>query len=795
MPLLFACTLLVSASLLFLVEPMFARMVLPRLGGSPSVWNTCLVFYQAVLLAGYVYAHLTTRWLGPRRQAVLHLLVMLLPWLVLPIAIRGLEMPYGVGSPVPWLLAILAISVGLPFFVLSASAPMLQSWFAQTGDRSAQDPYFLYGASNLGSLLGLLGYPLLLEPWLRLGVQSWVWTAGYGLLTLLTVASAVALWRSPPSRVGQARQSERRPTDSPGADPVGRIANPSYNQIANPSNNQADFPDELAIPPREPSTLGRRMHWLLLALIPSSLLLGVTTYVSTDIAAVPLVWVIPLAIYLLSFVQVFGRRRTFSPNMPPVTRTVLTGLQAVLLPRHALVIRLQPLLIVLVAATFYFSPYFSIPLRIGLHLGLFYLTALVCHGEMARLRPAARHLTEFYLWMSLGGVLGGLFNAMLAPLLFSTVVEYPLMIAAACFVRPKQKALVAPRWWLHPALLSLAALAVCLIAYSQGVRHFHLGVKFGTLPIEVVIVALAGLVAFGVSDRSWLFGLAIPGVMVLGLCLRSSQGEVVYRDRSFFGVFRVVRDEADQRMLLYHGSTLHGVQSLNPEHRNQPLSYYYHTGPLGQLLATRTIYPDREVAIVGLGTGTIAAYGRPGQRFTFYEIDPTVERLARNPKLFTYLAGSRATIRVVFGDARLSLKDAADGAYGVIVLDAFTSDAIPLHLMTREALALYLRKLAPGGVLALHISNRYMDLEPVLGRLARDARPPLAAMVENDWEVSDFERKEGKMASNWVIMARHKKDFRGLLGDGRWKPIAVNQTAPLWTDDFSNILAVLRKPW
>ena len=473
MPLLFACTLLVSASLLFLVEPMFARMVLPRLGGSPSVWNTCLVFYQAVLLAGYVYAHLTTRWLGPRRQAVLHLLVMLLPWLVLPIAIRGLEMPYGASSPVPWLLTILAISVGLPFFVLSASAPMLQSWFAQTGDRSAQDPYFLYGASNLGSLLGLLGYPLLLEPWLRLGVQSWVWTAGYGLLTLLTVISAVALWRSP-SRLGQARQSERLPTDSPAADPVGRIGNPSYNQIANPSSAPADFPDELAIPPMGSPTLGRRMHWLLLALIPSSLLLGVTTYVSTDIAAVPLVWVIPLAIYLLSFVQVFGRRRTFSQSVPPVTRTVLAGLQAVLLPRHALVIRIQPLLIVLVAATFYFSPYFSIPLRIGLHLGLFYLTALVCHGEMARLRPAARHLTEFYLWMSLGGVLGGLFNAMLAPLLFSTVVEYPLMIAAACFARPKQKSLVAPRWWLHPALLSLAALAVCLIAYSQGVRHFHL---------------------------------------------------------------------------------------------------------------------------------------------------------------------------------------------------------------------------------------------------------------------------------------------------------------------------------
>ena len=777
MPLLFAFTLLVSAALLFLVEPMFARMVLPRLGGSPAVWNTCLVFYQAVLLAGYVYAHLTSRWLGPRRQAVLHMLVLLLPWLVLPIAIRGLGTPSGGNSPIPWLLGILALSVGLPFFVLAASAPMLQSWFAQTGDGAAQDPYFLYGASNLGSLVGLLGYPLLLEPWLRLGIQAWVWTAGYGLLMLLTAASAVVLWRSP----------------------VGRIANPS--------GKEAELPDGLAIRltgestspqligslPDDAPSLGRRMHWLVLALIPSSLLLGVTSYVSTDIAAVPLVWVIPLAIYLLSFVQVFARRRTFSPSLPAALRMVLTGLQEVMLPRHGLVVRIQPLLLVLVAATFYFSPHFSIPLRFALHLGTFYLTALVCHGELARLRPAARYLTEFYLWMSLGGVLGGLFNALLAPLLFSTVVEYPLMIAAACVARPKQKAMAAPRWWLHPALLSLAALVVCGIVYWRVVQQVDLGPRIGTLRMSVLIVVLAGMVAFGVSDRRWLFGPAIAGVMLIGLILSTSQGEVIYRDRSFFGVLRVIRDAPNERMLLYHGSTLHGVQSLRPERLSQPLSYYFHTGPLGQLLASRAIHADREIAVVGLGAGTIAAYGRPGQRFTFYEIDPTVERLARNPKLFSYLSNSRATIRVVLGDARLSLAGAPDGTYGVIVLDAFSSDAIPLHLVTREALKLYLDKLAVGGVLALHISNRYMDLEPVLGRLARDAG--LAAMTENDYSVSDAERKDGKTASTWVVMARRREDFRGLPANVDWKPIVVGKATPLWTDDFSNILAVLRRPW
>jgi SAM-dependent methyltransferase len=758
--LLFALTLLVSASLLFLVEPMFARMVLPRLGGSPAVWNTCLVFYQAVLLAGYVYAHVTTRWLGPRRQAALHLLVLLLPWLVLPIAIRGLGMPSGGSSPIPWLLGILALSVGLPFFVLAASAPVLQTWFAQTGDGAAKDPYFLYGASNLGSLLGLLGYPLLLEPWLRLGVQAWVWTAGYGLLMLLTAVSAVVLWRSP----------QPAPASS-GTD-----------------NAASGLPQTEDASP----TFARRLHWLVLALIPSSLLLGVTAYVSTDIAAVPLVWVIPLAIYLLSFVQVFARRRTFE-NLPVAGRVVLRGLQAVMLPSHGLVVRLQPLLVVLVAATFYFSPYLTVPVRMGVHLGMFYLTALVCHGELARLRPAARHLTEFYLWLSLGGVLGGLFNVMLAPLLFSTVVEYPVMIVAACFVRPRQKTVVPPRWWLHPAVISLAALAAAVMAYQGGFRQFNLGPNVGALTMETVIVALVGLVAFGVSDRPWLFGLAVPNVLLAGLFLSPSPGQVVYRDRSFFGVFRVVRNEQDQTMVLYHGSTIHGVQSLRPERRNQPLSYYYHTGPLGQLLAARAIHWDREIAVVGLGSGTIAAYGRPGQRFTFYEIDPTVERLARNPKLFSYLSGSRAKIRVVLGDARLSLGDAPDGTYGVIVLDAFTSDAIPLHLMTREALAMYCRKLAPGGVLALHISNRYMDLEPVLGRLADDAG--LAAMVEYDGHLTAADRRDGKMASTWVVMARRKEDFRSLLADDRWESISVSKETPLWTDDFSNILAVLIKPW
>ena len=406
---LFALTLFVSATLLFLVQPMFAKMVLPRLGGTPAVWNTCMVFYQAMLLGGYLYAHFSTRILGTRRQAGLHLVILGLPLLVLPIALGVSQVPPAGANPIPWLLAVMAVSVGLPFFVVSASAPMLQAWFADTGHPAGKDPYFLYAASNLGSMLGLLSYPVLVEPNLRVAVQSRAWQGGYLLLAALTAACAVVLWRSRPNPALAAVLDD---------DGLGwhALRNEGRGKAANYALRFAPTTchpaDERTVP--APATL-ERLRWVVLAMVPSSLLLGVTAFISTDLAAVPLLWVIPLALYLLTFVLAFSRAgRVFFWAM----------------------VWLQPFLVAALVAYYYFFDFDRMWLILLLHLAVFFATAMVCHGELARSRPPAAQLTEFYLWMSFGGVLGGLSSALVAPQVFSSVAEYPLMIAVGCMLRP-----------------------------------------------------------------------------------------------------------------------------------------------------------------------------------------------------------------------------------------------------------------------------------------------------------------------------------------------------------------------
>ncbi len=381
----YATTIFLTASLLFVVQPMFARMVLPLLGGSPAVWNTCLVFYQAALLAGYLYSHATTSWLGVRRQAALHVGLVLLPLLLLPIGIPSGWTPPAAASPIPWLLALLAVAVGLPFFVVSTTSPLLQKWFAGTGHPSAGDPYFLYAASNLGSMLGLLGYPVLLEPRLRLAEQSRLWSGGYLLLLVFTLACAVLLWRSP----------------------VPALADPSRERLTGLAAR-------------------RRLRWVLLALVPSSLMLSVTTFISADVEAIPLLWVIPLAIYLLTFVLVFARR----PLVP-----------------HALVVRVLPIALLALVVVLVKRANQPLLLIMGLHLGAFFVAAMVCHGELARDRPPPAHLTEFYLWLSVGGVLGGVFNALVAPLVFDSVAEYPLTVVLACLLGSHRGFVTADARW------------------------------------------------------------------------------------------------------------------------------------------------------------------------------------------------------------------------------------------------------------------------------------------------------------------------------------------------------------
>jgi SAM-dependent methyltransferase len=727
-PLLFALTLLVSAALLFVVEPMIGRMVLPLLGGSPAVWNTCMVFFQASLLAGYAYAHALTALLGVRRQVALHAGLLLLPLLFLPLGVSRewvRSLPTGT-NPGPWLLWLLIATVGLPFAVVSATAPLLQRWFSRTGHAAAGDPYFLYGASNIGSMLALLGYPFVVEPNLRLARQSEAWSVGYGVLVVLVLACAAVVWRTPravPEAPGG--RTDPAPSDRPG--------------------------------------IGRWFRWTALAFIPSSLMLGVTMYLATDIASIPLLWVIPLALYLLTFILVFARR----PILP-----------------HSWMVRVMPMAVVLLALTMCLKT--TQLVFIPVHLLTFFVVAMVCHGELVRHRPPARHLTGFYLAMSLGGVLGGIFNALLAPILFDWIAEYPLVLALSCLARP-----VAGPVSRRPRDLALDL----VVPMALGILMAGLVPRL--LPSSESQAASTGLkFAFGVAvvlcytfkDRPARLALGIGAVMLASQVAINSYGLVLLRERNFFGVLRVTEDAQGRYRRLVHGTTIHGQQSLDPARSRQPLTYYHRTGPIGQVLDAFAAGPARpDVAVVGLGAGTLASYATADQHWTFYEIDPAVVRIARDPRHFTYLKDCRArTCDVILGDARLRLQEAPESGHGLIILDAFSSDAIPVHLLTREALRIYRDKLADGGVIAFHISNRHIDLAPVLDALARDAG--LVARVRSDLDLSPEQVADGKLPSVWVVIAARGADLGALAEDPRWREPRSHPGEAVWTDDFSNII-------
>jgi len=749
MLILYALTLFLSAALLFVVQPMFARLVLPLLGGSPAVWNTTQVFFQAALLAGYAYAHFTTRWLAPRRQVIVHIGLLLVPLFLLPIAIPKDWTPPTASNPVLWLLALLAVSVGLPFFVVSTSGPLLQQWFTRTGHRAAADPYFLYAASNLGSLLALLSYPAVIEPTLKLADQSRGWAIGYGLLVVLIVSCGVFLWRA--SAVG-----------------------------ANPPAMSTPKAEELLTPKR-------RLRWLLLAFVPSSLMLSVTTYISTDIAAVPLLWVIPLALYLLTFVLVFASK-------PPLPHWLMVRvLPFVLLP-----------LVVLLAAHLTETTL----LLIILHLVAFFAVAMVCHGEIARDRPTPRHLTQFYLWISLGGVLGGVFNALLAPIIFSGVWEYPLTLVLAGLLlplplsaaaarrpeaRPSRQSTRRPEMgdrerrqrlldWGLPLVLLLLVAAVLLILKVQD------------LPLDPTLLLLIfgapALICLSFVRRPLRFGLGIGAIVLASVIYVGGGGRLLYTGRSFFGVYRVIDFYAQDYHLFYHGATLHGLQSTEPTRQKEPLGYFYPTGPLGKVFAALAEkLAGRKVAVIGLGAGSTACYAQPGQSWTFYEIDPTVERIARDPRYFTYLQNCAPDAQVILGDGRLALASAPPGEYDLMILDAYNSDALPVHLMTREALQLYLSRLAPEGVLAFNITNAHMNLEPVLAALAQDAS--LVSRTQDEVYIDPAEGERGKINSKWLIIARTPADLGSLADDPQWLPSRTRPGMRVWTDDFSSVLSVL----
>ena len=719
---LFVSTIFLGAFLLFLVEPMIARMVLPVLGGTPMVWNTCVLFFQITLLGGYAFVHGLARIAGAKRRAAVYSAIVLAPLLTLPFALRGAENPPATGNPIPWLLGVLIASIGLPFFALSASGPLLQKLFSRTTHQSARDPYFLYAASNIGSLLALVAYPALVEPAWRLNDQARLWALGYLVFAACALACMV---------VG----SRGSLHDAPAAVPA-----------------QVDV---------EPLSWRRRLRWLALAFVPSTLLLAVTSYLTTDIAAVPLLWIVPLALYLLTFILAFGARGAAWQQMAD-RRLPLA------------IVALVTLMILQIVG----PPWLVIPV----HLTAFTLGGLLCHCRLAGDRPSTSRLTEFYFWISFGGMLGGVFNTLVAPLIFSTIAEYPIavvLVAACRYAGPPASTVRRDRVLDIAVPLAIGLLTVVMVA---------LGYRVGAIaPAALVVPVIA---AFSQARRPERFAAGIAALVLAGLLTPGTRVEAraLYRERTFFGVYRVGIDLSGRYRTLAHGTTLHGMQAIDRAHEHEPLTYFHRTGPFGQAFTTLPRATGAsEVAVVGLGAGTLASYATPRQRWTFYEIDPAVERIARTRQYFTYLEACGDRCRVVLGDARLSLAH-TNTQYDVFVLDAFSSDAIPVHLITSEAVSLYLSRLAPQGLLFFHISNRHLALGPILGQLAK--ANGLIALEQIDL-LGDGPAPDGKSSSDWVVMARSTDDLAPLLGDRRWTRLEPQPSTPLWTDDFSNILGVM----
>jgi hypothetical protein len=748
---LFSATLFLSAGLTFLVQPMFAKFVLPLFGSTPAVWNTSMLFFQTTLLAGYLYAHESTRRLGVRRQSVVHLAVLLLPLLVLPLGVPAGWTPPADANPVLWLLGLLAFAVGLPFFVVSTTAPLLQRWLAATDHPAAGDPYFLYRASNLGSVLGLLAYPLVVEPSMRLAEQGRLWSGGYGLLVVLVLACAAVVWRSPRGSPGDAVRGS----------PVGATSA----DLSRPPDRDARAPATFR------PTLTRRLRWIGFAFVPSSLMLGVTTTITTDIAPIPLLWSLPLSLYLISFVLVFA---------PGARADRLQRAMAFALP--GVVLLISVILLLQLRGPLWISLWVMVPV----HLAGFFVIAVVCHGQLARDRPPARWLTEFYLLISLGGALGGVFNAIVAPAVFDSLAEYPIALVLAALCLPRRAPRIPPGPYarrldlaLPLALGTMLALTVSLIQLAESSKLQY---------AKMYAIGMAAGVAVNFVRRPLRFGLSVGAIMLAVTLASAPNARELHRERSFFGVYRVTAADGGDLHRLVHGTTRHGAQDFSEGRERTPISYYHRRSPIGQLLGALPPSVTTRVAIIGLGTGSVGCYSKAGERWTFYEIDPTVERIARDPRLFTYLRVCAGDFDVVLGDARLRLPRASDRSYGLIMADAFSSDAVPIHLITREALALYRSKLREHGIIAFNVTNSYLDLQPVLGDLAHDAK--MACVAQED-HASAIDGDPATDGSDWVVMARQTHDLGAVAAHPRWHDCRRSPGDPPWTDDYSNLLGSL----
>jgi len=735
-PALFALTVFTSAALVFLVQPMVAKLVLPLLGGSPSVWNTSMAFFQLALLAGYFYAHLLQRIPSVRGQAIAHIAALIVAAVALPLRVNGLAGPPSSEHPNLWLLAVLGLSIGAPFAVLSATAPLVQAWHARTiGATEGKEPYVLYAASNFGSLIALLAYPIVVEPLTSLAGQRYGWSGGYALFVLVIGTLAVA---------------------------VSRVRSEAVEQV------QATTP---------PPTWRERAAWVGLAAIPSSLMLGVTTHITTDVASAPFLWVVPLALYLVTFIIAFQEK----PAIPSALTLTMQG-SAV-----AMCVALLP----------FKSTVFA--LQLAVHLAAFFLTALMCHQRLVARRPDPAHLTEFYLCLSLGGVVGGGFNAFVAPVIFNDVWEYPIVLALSCLARPWGDLNRVPRWSWAMLIVGVAAAVAAPIAvtFSAGklttqsvVGAFDQSELFDTGMKALLVLSV--LAAYMVRRHALLF-FAILAVLSYAAETTADRTDTRESWRSFFGVLK--RSETyvpsiGHVKMLAHGTTLHGAQAQDPRYRCRPMVYYTQHTPIGQVFtAKQAASQGLRIGAVGLGTGSVAAYVRPGDRLTFFEIDPLVVKVSTDPQNFSYTTEcAKSPIDYVIGDARLTVAHQPANSFDILLIDAFSSDAVPAHLLTVEAVRGYLTKLKPDGILILHLSNRNLDLMHPAQAVARAAggwalaqnyaAPPKD--VEGTWESSE----------DAVIVARDKAALDAFMATGKWRWGDPFQAKP-WTDDYTNLAGSL----
>ena len=759
-PWLWLACVFTSAFLLFLVQPLMSKALLPFLGGSPAVWNTAMLFFQAMLLAGYGYAHFLGQMTDQRRAWLLHSALFVVALWFLPIGLPQADRPQDIGQPLLWMLSTLALSVGLCFFLLSATGPLLQRWYSRTTLPRAHDPSFLFVAGNAASFMALLGYPLVVEPLTSLDTQRWAWSAGFvGFFGLITACGAAAILLREDSRSS--------PLDEPDRGPLA-------------------FADRLPIACA--GTLAQDAVWVMLAFVPSSQMLGVTQHLATDIGSFPLLWVIPLSLYFASFV--IGYSRAYQERWQPVMAAVFPFVVAGCM----------------VALAFGLRDHLALEFAIHL-IGLFVLS-LGLHGRLATRRPPeGGALTRYYFAIALGGVLGGVCNSLVAPVIFQEILEYPLMLVAAPIVfwlgRPPQTSRAGggnARRWGRPLVhavgivTTFVLLAVILprIIPAAAMDRVYFGVSLFMLGTFLPLISIALIYHRGLP--LFTIGLACFFAVWQWLVLSSSP-TVLVRSRTFFGVHTVMKnkDGPGHWHSLWHGTTRHGMQYDRAPWSLAPTAYYTESGPAGDVMRFVAAATERPcVAFVGLGAGTLAAYGRPGHTFEFYEIDPRVVEIASDNRFFTYLADSKATVSIKTGDARLLLAQEKEPRYSAIVLDAFSSDAIPTHLITHEALALYLERLERHGFLAFHVTNLYLDLKRPLARLAEELH--LSGLALEDLQPTQEDAVLcAKSASSWVVLfpdAGTARQFAERFE--RWRPLVASADDPHWRDNFVNLLGALR---